>query len=48
MICSEDLNRYLSKIIGFGNKPFKYRGDIYFEVINSINTEENSEYLLIP
>ena len=28
-ICSQGLNRYLSKIVGFGNKSFKYRGDIF-------------------
>ena len=46
-ICSEGLNRYLSKIVGFGNKAFSYRGDIYFEVINIINIKENAEYLYI-
>ena len=39
-ICSEGLNRYLSKIVDFGNKPFNYRGDIYFEVIDIINIKE--------
>ena len=46
-IRSEGLNRHLSKIIGFGNKPFNYRGDIYFEVFNIINIKENAKYLLI-
>ena len=45
-ICSKGLNRYLSKSVGFGNKPFNYRGDIYFEVINNINIKEKAEYLL--
>ena len=44
---SVGLNRYLSKIVGFGNKQFNYRGDIYIEVINIINIKENAEYLLI-
>ena len=34
-------------MVGFGNKPFNYRGVIYFEVINIINKKENAEYLLI-
>ena len=46
-ISSEGLNRYLIKIVGFGNKLFNYRGDIYFEVINIMNIKENAEYLLI-
>ena len=46
-MCSESLNRYLSKIVGFRNKPFNYRGDIYFEVINITNIKENAEYLLM-
>ena len=34
---SEGLNRYLSKVVGFGKQQLNYRGDIYFEVINIIN-----------
>ena len=34
---SEGPNRYLSKILGFGNKQFNYRGDIYFEDMSIIN-----------
>ena len=45
-ICSEGLNLYWSEIVGFANKPFNYRGDIYFEVINIINIKKNAEYLL--
>ena len=45
-ICSEGLIRYLRKIVGFGNKPFNYRGGIYFEA-NIINIKENAEYLSI-
>ena len=44
-ICSEGLNWYKGKIVGFGSKPFNYRWDIYFEVINIINIKENAEYL---
>ena len=36
-----------SKIVGFGNKTFNYRGDKYFDIINIINIKENSEYLLM-